>query len=96
MNSAHETAEATASGDGEVTFALQVARVAARVIDAMLVVSVAVVMLIVAYGLSGQDLPGGDDERGLVLFSLGWWSAALVVGWAYEVVVGRMEGQDPR
>ena len=93
MNSAHDTDEAPAIGDGEVTFALQVARIVARVIDATLVVSVAVVMLILAYGLSSQDLPGSNDERGLALLYSGWWLAAVVVGWAYEAVLVGWKGK---
>ena len=92
MNSVHDTDEATARG-GKVTFALQVARVVARVIDATLVVLVAVVVLIVAYGLSSQDLPGSGDERGLALFYVGWWLAAVVVGGAYEVVLVGWKGK---
>ena len=92
MNSVHDTDQATANG-GEVTYALQTARVAARILDATLVVSVAVVMLILAYGLSSQDLPGSDDEPGLVLFILGGWLAAVVVGWAYEVVLVGWRGK---
>ena len=93
MNSAHDTDEALAIGDGEVAFALQVARIVARVIDATLVVSVAVVMLILAYGLSSQDLPGSNDERGLALLYLGWWLAAVVVGWAYGAVLVGWKGK---
>ena len=93
MNSAHDTDEAPAIGDGEVTFALQVARIVARVIDATLVVSVAVVTLILAYGFSSQDLPGSNDERGLALLYLGWWLAAVVVGWAYEAVLVGWKGK---
>ena len=92
MNSEHDTDEAMVNG-GEVTFAIQTARVVARAIDATLVGSVAIVMLILAYGLSRQDLPGGDDERGFVLFNLGWWLAAVVVGWAYEVVLVGWKGK---
>ena len=92
MNAVHDTDEATANG-GEITFAIQTARIAARVIDGLLVVSIAAVMSILAYGLLIQDLPRSDAERGLVLFNLGWWLAAVGVGWAYEVVLVGWKGK---
>ena len=92
MNSVHDTDEAAANGR-EVTFALQAARVVARVIDGLLVVSVAFAMLILAYGFLIQNFPGTDDERGVVLFYVGWWLAAVVVGWAYEVVLVGWKGR---
>ena len=88
MNSVHDT-----DGNGEVAFALQAARIVARVIDATLVVLVALVMLSMAYGLSSQGLAGSDDGRGLALFYVGWWLAAAVVGWAYEVVLVAWRGK---
>ena len=67
-----DTDEATArDGDG-VTFAMQLARVVARAVDAALVAVAAVVVFsVVAYGILGQELPGSDDARGVELLYLG-------------------------
>ena len=59
----------------------------------MLVVSVTVAILILTYGLLVQELPGNDDERGLVLFYFVGWLIAVVVGWTYEVVLVGWKGK---
>ena len=94
MNYGHDTDEATArDGDG-VTFAMQLARVVARAVDAALVAVAAVVVFsVVAYGILGQELPGSDDARGVELLYLGWWPTAVVVGWTYEVVSVALRGK---
>ena len=94
MKCAHDTNEATPTDGDDVTFALQLARVVARTVDAVLVAAVAVVVFsVVAYGILGQEPPGSGDARGVALLYLGWWPTAVVIGWAYEVVCGALRGR---
>lgn len=79
--------EVTGAGGAGVTFAMQLARLVAKAIDAALVSVVAVAATgVAAYGILGQEPPGSDDAGGMASLLLGSWLTAAVVGWAYEVV----------
>ena len=93
MKCAHDTSEATPTDGDGVTFAMQLARVVAKTLDAALVAVAAVaVFSVVAYGLLGQA-PPGSNARSTALLYLGWWPTAVVVGWAYEVVSVALRGR---
>ena len=94
MKSAHDTGEATA-GDGDgVTFAMQLARIVAKTVDAAFVtVAATAVFSVVAYGILSQGPPRSNDARGTTLLYLGWWPTAVVVGWVYEAVSVALRGK---
>lgn len=77
----------------EVTFALQFARVMARVIDLGLVGIIAMVVLLVADAVLGLGLVTEGEPRDVALFYLGWWPTVVVLGWPYEVVLVGWRGR---
>ena len=94
MKCAHDTNEAAPTEGGGVTFAMQLARVVAKTLDAAFVaVAATAVFSVVAYGILSQGPPGSNDARGTALLYLGWWPTAVVVGWAYEVVAVALRGK---
>ena len=84
MNTAHDT-DGRDAGVDRVTLAIQFARVVARCIDAVIVGVLAFAALLLVYQLPVLE-PPADDAQGEALLYLGYWAAAVVVGWGYETV----------